>query len=106
MPEAVLAAFREPLRLVSYPTARTWWPALLGAVAIAMVYDVATARNKGKMTLSESLLVGPLFHPSSRIDLEMLFVRGGLSGGLHCMSTLDSPICCGQNRWIGLRHNR
>jgi hypothetical protein len=106
MPETVLAALREPLRLVTDPTARTWWPALLGAVAISMVYDVATARNKGKMTLSESLLVGPLFHPSSRIDLEMLFVRGFFRVVFIACLPWTARYVAVKTRWIGLRHNR
>ena len=73
--DSLLTILKEPLRLVIDPNARTWWPALLGAILISIGYDLLTKRDEGKRA-GDTLLFGVLFHPSSRVDLLMLFVRG------------------------------
>ena len=76
MNEQLLNAINEPLRLLQDPSARTWWPALVGGLLIASAYEIVTARTGRLRAVRRGLLLGPLLHPSSQVDLQLLFVRG------------------------------
>jgi sterol desaturase/sphingolipid hydroxylase (fatty acid hydroxylase superfamily) len=76
MNERIITALQEPLRLMQDPNARTWWPAIVGSLIIALAYEMITARGGRLNAFKRGLLLGPLLHPSSQIDLQLLFVRG------------------------------
>ncbi len=76
MTDELLIALQEPLRLVTDPNARTWWPALLGALVIAFTYEALTARGGRLEAVKRSFMVLPIFHPSSLVDLKLILIRG------------------------------
>ena len=76
MPEELITAFQEPLRLLTDPNARTWWPALIGAFVIAFTYEALTARGGRVEAVKRSFMLMPILHPSSLVDLKLILIRG------------------------------
>ncbi len=63
-----------PLGLVTDPAERLWWPALLGALVIAVGWDwIATRRRPSPRRAAAALA-----HPSSVLDAKFVFVRASL----------------------------
>lgn len=62
------------LNVLQSPQTRTFWPALLSSWLIYFIYHRIRTRQ-WKLKQTYQLFIGHLFHPSSRMDLCLLFVR-------------------------------
>jgi sterol desaturase/sphingolipid hydroxylase (fatty acid hydroxylase superfamily) len=86
----------EPLRLVNSPDERLWWPALVGALLVALVYELIIRRKEtGASDLAKSASLQTFLHRSSLVDIEFIFIRAAvrifvvaaLPFGAHVLAT-------------------
>ena len=77
MTQHALDVLLAPQPILTDPQARTWWPALVVAVLVACAYEALTARGR-RGWLRRGLLVSGATHPTSRVDLKLVFVRAAV----------------------------
>lgn len=72
--DSLLQVLLAPIRLVTDPAERLWWPALAAALILALAWEWAVVgRRPGLRRVGAALA-----HPSSRLDAQFLFVRAGV----------------------------
>ena len=64
-----------PFHMFTDPAERVWWPALIGALVIAFVYELLRTRGAVLKSLEAVLPMHTVFHRSSLLDVQMMFVR-------------------------------
>ncbi|MEE2788421.1 MAG: sterol desaturase family protein [Myxococcota bacterium] len=74
MHTTIEAILLEPLRLFNDPSERVWWGALCAALAIAILWEF-TRVGRWRGALARALPKHILIHPSSRVDMQFIFVR-------------------------------
>lgn len=76
-----------PLRLVTDPAERLWWPALLGALTLAVAWEWGVRGRRPSLRRAGAALS----HPSCRVDLQLAFVRAAMTvvvlGGVPVAAT-------------------
>ena len=75
MVDFILAVSHELRILFSEPEARTWWPAVVAAIVIAVLYELVTVKGQARPALRRAFLFTQLSHRSSRVDLQLIFIR-------------------------------
>jgi sterol desaturase/sphingolipid hydroxylase (fatty acid hydroxylase superfamily) len=80
--EGVIQVLGEPWRLLTDPSERLWWPALIGAVVIAFVWEIVRSRGLGSIASAPKRFGAALAQPSSYVDVGFIFVRGATRAAL------------------------
>jgi len=71
----ILEVLEQPLKLLTDPSSRTWWPAILGAVLISATYEIINVHGKKLTTVYREFMLRLFLHPSSLVDLKLIIVR-------------------------------
>jgi len=74
LPEPLQSWLRDTFSVVSSPNSRTWWPALVAALLIALIFE----KRSNRLRPSSWLLFNLVKHPSARADLGFVLIRSGL----------------------------